>query len=159
MKNWGRRIRGAIGMGFAWAAAGLVAGSVLARVPGFDSDLPIAFLFTPLGFLAGVVFSVVLVAIEGRRGFDRLSVPRFAAWGAVSGLLMSGMFVAGAAIRGASMWSEFLLFGPPLIVMSAVCASGSLALAKRAERRELPGVVSQAELTETEKQELLGRGD
>jgi hypothetical protein len=60
------------------------------------------------------------------------------------------------------MWSEFLLFGPPLIVMSAVCASGSLALAQRAERRELSGPSGDAVetgLTETEKRELLGRSD
>ena len=33
MKKWGRRIRGAIGMGLAWAGAGFGAGILLARVP------------------------------------------------------------------------------------------------------------------------------
>jgi hypothetical protein len=44
---------------------------------------------------------------------------------------------------------------------SAACAAGSLALAKRAERRELPDASGdpEAELTEGEKRELLGRGD
>jgi len=106
-------------------------------VPGLFSDVPFAILFAPLGFVTGILFSGVLVAIEGRRGFERLSLPRFASWGAASGLLLSGIFVAGAALRGASAWGEFLVFGPPLAIASAVCAAGSLAMARRAERREL----------------------
>jgi hypothetical protein len=162
MKKWGRRIRGAIGMGLAWGAAGFGAGILLARVPGFYSDLPYALMFAPLGFLTGIIFSGILVVIEGRRGFDRMSLSRFAGWGAVSGLLLSGIFVVGAALRGEGLWGEFLVFGPVLAMASAVCAAGSLALAKRAERRELPdpsGDPAEAELTEDEKRELLGRGD
>ncbi len=162
MKEWGRRIRGAIGMGLIWGAAWFGAGTLLARVPGFYSDLPFALLFAPLGFFSGIIFSGVLVVIEGRRRFDRISLSRFAGWGAVSGLLLSGIFVVGAALRGAGVWGEFLVFGPALTMASAVCAAGSLALARRAERRELPGPSgdpAEAELTEDEKRELLGRGD
>jgi hypothetical protein len=135
MKKWVRRIRAAIGMGLTWGAAWSGAGAVLARVPGFYSDLPFALLFAPLGFATGIIFSGILVAIERRRGFDRMSLSRFAAWGALSGLLLSGVFVVGAALRGDNLWGEFLVFGPPLAVASAVCAAGSLAMAKRAERR------------------------
>jgi len=162
MKKWGRRIRGAIGMGLAWGAAGFGAGILLARVSSFDVDLPFALLFAPLGFVSGIVFSGILVVIEGRRGFDRMSLSRFAGWGAVSGLLLSGIFVVGAALRGEALWGEFLVFGPVLAMASAVCAAGSLALARGAERRELPGPSkdpAEAELTEDEKRELLGRGD
>jgi len=137
MKTWGRRIRAAIAMGLTWAAAWFVAGVLLARVPGLFSDVPFAILFAPLGFVTGILFSGILVAIEGRRGFERLSLSRVASWGAASGLLLSGIFVAGAALRGASAWGEFLVFGPPLAIASAVCAAGSLAMARRAERREL----------------------
>ena len=135
-KSW-RRIRAAIGMGLTWGAAWSGAGALLARVPGFYSDLPFALLFAPLGFVTGVIFSGILVSIEGRRSFDQMSLPRFAGWGAASGLLLSGIFVVGAALRGASLWGEFLVFGPPLTIASAVCAAGSLAVARRAERREL----------------------
>ena len=162
MKKWGRRIRGAIGMGLTWGAAGFGAGILLARVSSFDVDLPFALLFAPLGFFAGIIFSGILVVIEGRRTFDRMSLSRFAGWGAVSGLLLSGIFVVGAALRGEALWGEFLVFGPVLAMASAVCAAGSLALARRAERRELPGpsgAPAEAELTEDEKRELLGRGD
>jgi hypothetical protein len=137
MKKWGRRIRGAIGMGLTWGAAWFGAGLLLARVPGFYSDLPFALVFAPLGFLTGIIFSGILVGIEGRRGFERTSLPRFAGWGAASGLLLSGILVIGAALRGGSLWGELLLFGPPLAIASAVCAGGSLAIARRAERREL----------------------
>jgi len=138
MKQLLRRIRGAIGMGLTWAAAWFVAGALLARVPGFSSDLPFALLFAPLGFVTGIIFSGVLVGIEGRRGFDRASLARFAGWGAASGLLLSGIFVVGAALRGASLVGEFLVFGPALATAGAVCAAGSLALARRAERGALP---------------------
>jgi hypothetical protein len=162
MTKWGRRIRGAIRMGLAWGAVGFVAGFLLARVSSFNPDLPFALLFAPLGFVTGIIFSGILAVMEGRRTFDRLSLSRFAGWGAVSGLLLSGIFVVGAALRGASLWGEFLVFGPGLAMTSAVCAAGSLALARRAESRELPGPSgdpAQAELTEDEKRELLGRGD
>ena len=162
MKQWGRRIRAAIGMGLIWGAAGFGAGILLARVPGFYSDLPFALLFAPLGFIAGILFSGILVALGGRRGFYPMSISRFAGLGAVSGLLLSGIFVVGAALRGDPLWGEFLLFGPALAIAGAVCASGSLALARRAERREVRGAGGNpagAELTGEEKRELLGRGD
>ena len=162
MKKWGRRIRGAIGMGLTWAAAGSVAGFLLARLTTLNPDLPFPLLFAPLGFMAGIIFSVILVVTGRRRGFDRLSISRFAGWGAASGLLLSGIFGVGAVLRGASFWGEFLLFGPALAIASAVCAGGSLALAKRAERRELARSSADpvdAQLTEGEKRELLGRGN
>jgi hypothetical protein len=161
MSKWGRRIRGAIGMGLAWAAAGFVAGILLARVSSDKSDLPFALVFAPLGFLAGIVFSVILVAIVGRGGFERISIPRFAGWGAVSGLLLSGIFAVAAGLRGDSLWGEFLFFGPGLAVASAVCAAGSLALAKRGEQLELPGSVGddKVQLAANENRELLGRGE
>ena len=157
MKTWWRRIRGAIGMGLTWGAAWFGAGVLLARVPGFYSDLPFALLFAPLGFVTGIIFSGILVVIEGRRRIDRLSLSRFAGWGAASGLLLSGIFVVGAALRGAPLLGEFLVFGPALAMASAACAAGSLAVARRAERRALRGPnrdPAEAELIEGEKRDL-----
>src|SRR5438105_2193987 len=136
---WGRRIRAAFVMALTWGAVWFAAGALLARLPGFYSDLPFALLFAPLGVVTGIIFSGILVVIEGRRGFDRMSLSRFAGWGAVSGLLLSEIFVVGAALRGEALRGEFLMFGPALAISSAVCAAGSLALARRAEGRELPG--------------------
>ena len=149
-------------MGLTWAAAWFGAGILLARVSSFNPDLPFALLFAPLGFAVGIIFSGILVVIEGRRGFDRMSLSRFAGWGAVSGLLLSGIFGVAAALRGETLWGEVMVWGPVLPMASAVCAAGSLALARRAERLQLPdpnGDRGEAELTEDEKGLLLGRGD
>ena len=161
MKKWARRIRAAIGMGLTWGAAWFAAGIALARVPGFYSDLPFALIFAPLGFITGVVFSGLLVVVEGRRSFAGMSLSRFGGWGALSGLLLSGIFAVGAAVRGDSVWGELLLFGPPLAIASAVCAAGSLAIARRSERRELAapsGDQAEAERIEGAHRQLLRRG-
>ena len=162
MQQWWRRIRAAIGMGLTWGAAWSGAGMLLARVPGLSSDLPFALLLAPLGFLSGIVFSGILVVMERRRRLDRMSLSRFAGWGAASGLLLSGVFVVGAALRGGGLWGEFLVFGPSLAVASAACAAGSLAVARRAERRELAGGSGppmEAGLTGDDKRDLLRRGE
>lgn len=137
MTTLGRRIRGALKMGALWGVAWGLAGGIVARVLGINSDLPLPLLFAPLGMFSGVVFSGVLVAMARRRVIDQLSVPRFAAWGATSGALLTGVIVAGALLRGANAWSEFLLFGPALIGAGTACAAGSLALARRGDRLEL----------------------
>ena len=136
MRNLGRRILRAIGMGLTWGAAWFGAGILVARVPGFYSDLPFALLFAPFGFVTGILFFGILVVIEGRRGFDRMSLSRFGAWGAVSGVLLA---VLVAALRGETLGGEVLVFGPVLALTGAVCAAGSLAVARRAERATLPG--------------------
>ena len=41
--------------------------------------------FGVMGFIGGVAFSLVLGIAEGRRRFDQMSLPRFAAWGAGGG--------------------------------------------------------------------------
>ncbi len=137
MGMWWRRIRAAIVMGLLWAFAWSFGGFVLARIPGFFSDLPFAIIFAPLGFITGVIFSGLLVAISGRGRAAHISIARFTGWGALSGLGLTAMIVAGAAYRGAPLMSEFLLFGPALTTAAALCAGGSLALAQRAERQAL----------------------
>ncbi len=133
MKEWLRRIRGAIGMGLTWAIAWFGAGVILLLVVGFGAaDVPFPIGFGVFGFLAGVTFSGVLGIVEGRRKFDQMSLPRFAGWGAVGGLLLSGIFAWAAGLGG-----EFLVLGPVFALSGAGSAAGSLALARRAEEREL----------------------
>ncbi len=155
MRKWLRRIRGALGMGFTWAAAWFAVGFVPRWVFGVSTDLPFPLLFGALGFVAGVTFSGLLVLTEGRRRLDQLSLPRVAGWGAIGGLLLSALFVRGASLG----WGEVLAISTTFALASAVSASGSLVLAGRAVRRELPASranTAEADLTDDEKRELPG---
>ncbi|HEY9516675.1 MAG TPA: hypothetical protein VIQ74_13445 [Gemmatimonadaceae bacterium] len=154
MKKWLKRIRGALGMGVTWAVGwalvGLLIGVSSLLLPGlpWDSffevfDAPLPALAVP-GFFGGVLFSAVLGIAGRRRRFDELSLPRFAAWGAVGGLLLSlvpaTMVAVGLATPRSSegaLWQITAMISGPLILLSTVSASGSLMLARRAEDREL----------------------
>ena len=149
-----RRIRGAIGMGLTWGAAWGVAGTILAVVTRFKADAPFPLIFGVLGFIAGVIFSAILALTEGRRRFDQMSLPRFAVWGATGGLLLSAVFAKAASLG----WGDVLAIAPTFAVACAVCASGSLAVARRAVSRELPdsrGDTAEAELTDHETRKLI----
>lgn len=142
MKKWFRRIRGAIGIGLTWAAAWGGAGAIvvlgfLVRT-GSRPDAPFPFMFAAAGFVAGLIFSGVLGLVEGRRRFDQMSLPRFAAWGAVGGFLLAATFVLGVSISGdpGFLWN-LVVVGPLFAVAAAGSAAGSLALARRAQDRQL----------------------
>ena len=139
MKSWLRRVRGAVGMGLTWAMAWLTVGIALLLVVGVGAaDVPFPLFFGLLGFLAGAAFSGVLGIVEGRRRFDQMSLPRFAGWGAVGGLLLAGAFALAAALLGETAPLQDLVFlGPLFAVAGAGSAAGSLALARRAEDRAL----------------------
>ena len=173
MKRWLRRIRGAVGMGLTWAAGwalfGVLIGITSLLLPGLPWDLFFEVFDAPLlalaipGFVGGAFFSVVLGIAGRRRRFDELSLPRFAAWGAVGGLLMSLFPAAMVAVGLASLNVDLGLFTSiiigPLALLTAVSATGSLALARVAEDRALLEAsedVAEVGLTGDEAQELLG---
>ena len=89
MKKWLRRIRGALGMGLTWAVAWSGVGVILGLVVGGAPDVAYSVFFAVYGFLAGATFSGVLGIAGRRRRFDEMSLPRFAAWGALGGLLLT----------------------------------------------------------------------
>lgn len=155
---WLRRIRGAIGMGLTWALGwaltGLLIGVASKLTPFLPWDVFFEVFDAPLpamavpGFFGGVFFSIVLgVAGRGRR-FRDLSLPRFTAWGAVGGLLLSlfpaALVAAGLASvnPGYSLWQITATISGPLILLSAASAAGYLKVAKAAEKR-LPAPASQ----------------
>lgn len=136
MGRWRRRIRGAMGMGLAWAVAWFGAGMILLLIVGLDAaDVPFPLGFGLLGFLAGATFSGILGIVESHRRFDEISLPRFTGWGAVGGLLFAGLFAGVAGLGG-----ELLVLGPVFALAGAGSAGGTLALARMAEEREsMPG--------------------
>lgn len=154
MKKWQRRMRGAVGMGLTWAAAwaltGVLIGVASKLLPGLPWDSFFEFFDAPLpalaipGFLGGVLFSIVLGIAARRRRFDELSLPRFAAWGAVGGLLLSlvpaALVAVGLATLGRpdlGLWQITATISGPLILLSAASAAGSLMLARRTEEPQL----------------------
>lgn len=169
MKTWLRRIRGAVGMGLTWALGGALVGfgielihNVWPNPLGSLVDIWPAVLAYP-AFLGGVIFSVVLGIAGRRRRFDELSLPRFAAWGALGGLLASlfpaGLVALGLATPNVPLWQITLGLAVPLTTGSAMAAAGSLALARMAEDRELLDAgedVAEVGLTREEARELLG---
>ena len=135
MGKWLRRIRGALGMGVTWALAMSAVGTVPRWILGINADAPFPLIFGVFGFLGGVIFSVLLALGERRRRFDEMSLPRFAGWGAAGGLVLAAFFARAASLG----WGDILMVVPTFAAACAACASGSLALARRAVRGELPG--------------------
>src|SRR5690349_5679186 len=134
MLNGLRRIRGALGIGLTWAVAWGAVGLLPRWILGYNPDAPFPIIFGVLGFLAGVTFSGLLMLIKGNRSFDQMTLPRFAGWGALGGLALSVAFAKAASLG----LGDGLAVGATLAFACAVCASGSLALARRAENPALP---------------------
>ena len=179
MGKWLRRIRGAVGMGLTWAlgwaVVGLLIGVTSKLLPGlpfwdsffrvFDAPLPAA---AVPGFFAGAFFSIVLGIAGRRRRFAELSLPLFGALGAVGGVMLSllpaamvGVGLASTNDPNASVWPITAVILGPITLLSALSATVTLMLARRAEGRELlvaSGDVAEAGLGEGEAQELLGGG-
>ena len=83
MPGWMRRVRGALGMGVAWAIGSAVGGVMIGVASVLTPGLPWDRFFTifdaPLpalalpGFLGGALFSLVLGTAARRERFDELS--------------------------------------------------------------------------------------
>jgi hypothetical protein len=174
MRKWLTRIRGAVGIGLTWAAewavAGLAIGVASLLLPGlpwhwffevFDAPLPA--LAVP-GFFGGIFFSIVLGIAGRHRRFDELSLPVFAAWGALGGLLLTlfplALSAVGLATLNVSPWPIIAAIGGPFILLGAASATITLMLARRSARRAFAGAgEDEAQLSEGEARELAGRSE
>ena len=164
MTNWQRRVRGAIGMGLTWAVGWAIGGLLIGVTSLILPFLPWDFFFevfdAPLpalaipGFFGGVIFSAVLGIAARRRRFDELSLPRFALWGAIGGLLLSIVPAAMSAVGLATvdrLLETTAVISGPFALLGAVSASVSLMLARKAEdpgSRGVSGDVGERTLTE-----------
>jgi hypothetical protein len=142
MNAWLRRLRGAVGMGIAWAVGGALVGGVMEFIANFVPGLNTVDMWIPLfampGFVGGTVFSIVLGIAARRRKFHELSLPMFAALGAIGGVLL-GAFALSIGFGGDL---PILLKVPwavgPITLFSTAMATGTLALARMGEPRRLP---------------------
>lgn len=133
MGKWMRRIRAAAGLGLVWGVAWLGAGLVLLLIVGVGAaDVPFPLFFGFLGFLAGATFSGILGMLGRRRRFEEMSLPRFAGWGALGGLLLSEVVNLVAGPGG-----NMLIVAPVFALAGAISAMGTLMLARRAEESKM----------------------
>lgn len=154
MKQWLRRIRGAIGMGLTWALGWAVAGILIGVISKLLPFLPWDWFFeifdAPLpamavpGFFGGVFFSMVVGIAGHSRRFSELSVPRFAALGALGGLLLTlfPFFLVAVGLASTdgsafSAWEVLRVMAPIFVLMGAASAAVTLLVARKAEKREL----------------------
>ncbi len=169
MRNWLRRIRGAIGMGLTWGVVGFLIGMVIEVIHniwpnplGAAVDIWPAALAYP-GLLGGVAFATILgIAGRGRR-FSGLSIPKCAGWGALGGLVVSlipaTMVGLGLATAKVPIWLLTAALAGPFALGGASAAAASLALARMAgdrESLEADRTVSEAGLGQAEARQLLG---
>ena len=169
MRNWLRRVRGAIGMGLFWGLGGFAAGMVIELIHnlwpnplGALVDIWPAALAYP-GFVGGVAFSAVLGIAGRRKRFDELSIPKVAAWGALGGLLVclipAAMVALGWATPNIPLWQITAALAGPFVLGGALAAGASLALARASEDSELLDAgldVAGVGLTTEEAEQLLG---
>jgi hypothetical protein len=120
-----RRMRGVLETAVLWA----IAWSVLAVPPVLygwwrrESDyfdwLPLAILSRTVqlaaewGALHGVLFALILIAVEGRHSLARLTLPRFAICGILAGVLVPLIF-------GSAWWWMFLPIDVQLTLWASV---------------------------------------
>lgn len=164
MKEWLRRIRGAVGLGLTWAAGWALVGfgievvhNVWPNPLGSLVDIWPAALAYP-AFLGGLVFSMVLGIAGRRRRFDQLSLAGFTAWGALGGLLL-GLFPVALVASGAVSVVEAAAIAGAVTLLSSVSASGTLMLARMSEDRESTNTSGEAAgvgLSGGEARKLLG---
>jgi len=167
VRKWLRRIRGALGTAVTWSFAWIPFGALwgLGDWLLFPDATPLSYLlvasaalFGGAGFAGGAIFSLVLNRIEGRRGFDQLTVPRFFGWGALGGILLSAVLLLSNGVGQLSLADIVALITLPLL--GAGSAAGSLMIARSADDRELiaaPTDVPEVGLREADTVELLGK--
>jgi hypothetical protein len=118
-----------------WACVGFAIEAIWEIWPGFPLG-PLVdiwpFALAIPAFVGGSVFSVVLGIAARERRFDELSLPGFGALGAIGGALLGGLalafFGASSAVAAAAVVGTTTL-------LSAMSASGTLALARLSQRQ------------------------
>jgi hypothetical protein len=138
--KWLQRIRGALLMGLIWALAWMPVGLLIGMIldPDGRMDEPWIAVGTLPGFLAGVMFSVVLGIAARRRRLDELSVAKFGGLGALAGFVIGSLpLVLGDQDgRTGNLWLLPVVVVTSITLLSAASAAASLVLARKSQERE-----------------------
>ena len=140
MKKWLRRIRAAVTMGLLWAVPWAVVAVLIGFIVDPDDSMDEMWFLVGAypGFLGGVLFSIVLAIAERHRRLDELSVRRFGAWGAAAGLVVGVLpFMLGTPSPNIDVARLATVVIGSFTLMSAASAAGSLALARKTEKRDV----------------------
>jgi len=146
MRTISRRLRGvattALLWAVVWALTGIAivayhivwhGGMAYARHQPFDVIASVSLEFAFLGAFSGAGFAVALALLERRRTLDQLTLGRVAMCSAFGGVTLPTVSVGANALLG-SYGAELLpiaTIGVVMGVLGAVCAAGTLALARR----------------------------
>jgi hypothetical protein len=150
-------LKGILGIGGLWAAAGGVVGIVAGAALAITNGIPllpmvwaVAFQSAGIGFVLGCSFATIFTVLEGRRRFDQLSTARAALWGFLAGAGAVGAWtsmvlatISGPGAAGLASINIPAIVGGAMVsygTMSAALASGTVALAKRAPEALEAGV-------------------
>lgn len=142
MSGFGRRLRGLLGVGVTWGAMWSVIGAGIGAIVGtLTPDLwmwsnPIvdwALGMGAYGFVSGVGFGGILSLREGRKTLRDLSLRRVALWGLIGGAVVPPLFgFVGLFPAGTTLLDVLGAVGVTGLLGSTF-ASGSVAIARRAE--------------------------
>lgn len=133
----------------AWGIAGLGIGIASVLTPWVPWDRFFAVFDAPLpalalpGFIAGMLFSIVIAVVARRSRIEDLTLRRFMAWGALGGVLVTGVPLAlvllGLASTDGSTRSlaeAMAVVIGPFITLAALSAGVTLRIAQRAPSHE-----------------------
>jgi peptidoglycan/LPS O-acetylase OafA/YrhL len=141
MEKWLRRIGAVVLMGAAWgvvwAPIAILIGTKIVDPDNSMDEMWVMVGALP-GFLCGALFCV-LGTKQGRRRLDELSLPRSAAWGAVSGLLVGVLpfFLGSQNSNGRPLWLLPAMVIASLTLLSAVSAVVTVLVARMGKKGAL----------------------
>jgi hypothetical protein len=131
MKGLLRRLRGIIGTGLTWAVGWAGIFSVLGVIFGAGSIPAVAVVGAFTGLVSGGAFAVILSIAERRHRLEDLSLWRTALWGGLGGILVAAAF--------SGSWENFWSFAATMAVSASASSAGTVAVAKRADRKLIEG--------------------